>query len=231
MLNSDSSDQLYHSTMTLDDLKHKPHKWMVSGLLLAPDMFIFMFSVLFVPNVFRPIFFQGFLVSTMMTLVGFGLIFIGLRWRGHYLFSELLQSNFAPPIYITEKYSATKHGNTYIFTLKGRGYFLCFAALKQSSIVSSDKIRVPNIIWEVRSAYHVEGLTVRDVEGTFSVPTPEGNIISGEGLLLCVTNWRSYKTHITKENLHEVAEYAEKYLSEKPDDSEISDEGLNSPDE
>lgn len=194
-----------------------------------------MSSIFFIPQVVGPIFIQGLYVSLIITFVGMGMIAIGSTWGGYLRRVKILQSNFSPPITVTKDYAVTKHGNTYIFSYKRGAYGLYFAALKQASIVPAEGIQVPKRIWRSSPGAHFEGLRVRDSEGTFSVPTPSGDFISGEGILLAVSTYHpSYlvvglaasvipRSHITQENLREVAEYAERYISQKPDD------GLNSP--
>ncbi len=197
---------------------------------------IYIISLFFIPQILGPVFIPGLYVSLIITMVGIGMFAMGSLWRTYYRHIKIMQANIQSPITVTKKYAVTKHGNTYIFTDLRGSYGLNFVALKQGSIGPADEIHIPRNIWKSSTGAHFEGLRVANVEGTFSIPTPEGNIISGDGILLVVSTYHpSYariglaavlarRTRITRENLLKVAEYADRYVSQRPDD------GLNSSD-
>ena len=92
-----------------------------------------------------------------------------------------------------------------------------------SGSVPASKIDVPKVFWKWSPAVHIEGLRVHDKRGTFSVPTPEGEIRSGEGTLLLVPiRGGSYMVHVpafSRDQLLAVVEYAS-HLTSQGDSSD-----------
>ena len=257
MLNSSHSDQSSDDTKILNEIRHNRTKWCIAAIPLFFAIPIYLLSPYaeygtyhsFFTSGWGPIWTPGLVVAGMITAVGMFLLAIGLGWGMYHSHLRTLLKYFPPPITITKKYGVTKHGNTYVFALRNANYSLFLVALRQSTIVPSEKIRVPRTIRQVRPAHPFQDMRTHDAEGTFSIPTPEGNIISGEGLLVAVSvGIPSYQQDtilggvhpkfytVTTEGLFEVAEYVQNYVSEgpgdseKPDESKEQDEGFNSPD-
>jgi hypothetical protein len=255
MLNSSHSDQSSDHTKILDEIMHNRTKWCIAGILCFLAIPIYLLSPYaeygtyhsFFTSGYGPIWTPGLVLSGMVTAAGMFLLAIGLGWGMYHSHLKTLLKYFPPPITITKKYAVTKHGNTYVFALRNANYSLFLVALRQSTIGPSEKIRVPRTIRQVRPAHPFQDMRTHDAEGTFSIPTPEGNIISGEGLLVAVSEGIPlYQVNsigglphpkfytVTTEGLFEVAEYVQNYVSEgpgnseKPDESKEQDEGFNS---
>ena len=90
-------------------------------------------------------------------------------------------------------------------------------AFKQTEPTSGSKIDVPKTFWKWDSALHIEGFRVHNREGTFTIPTPDGDYITGEGyLLLFPTRKGAYMVHypdMSREHLLALVQYASNLIT------------------
>ena len=130
---------------------------------------------------------------------------------------KILQRLSPPEPLITEKYSTTKYENVFVFIMRRAPDMLYFVAFDQIYPTSDSKMSSQRNFWKWDSVVHLEGLRVQIKRGDFSVPSPDHNIVSGEGLLLAVPiRNRAYVIHVpefSRSQLMAVVEYASSSVS------------------
>jgi hypothetical protein len=214
MENSEFGDLSLDSVDSMREYDRKTSRAQIRGavLLFTPITF-FIVDVLFIPReIAEVILFPGLIASFMVSFVG--MYFLSLRsgWNAYIYGIKVLQRVSPPEPIVTLEYAVIKREDAFIFILRKAPYGLYFVSFKQSEPSISTEIDVPGIFWKWSSTIHISGLRVHDRHGRFSIPTPEGKILSGEGILLAVPiRGSAYFLHVpdfSKDRLLAVADYA-----------------------
>jgi hypothetical protein len=206
---SDSLD----ADAVLDELNATIRRYRLRGsVLLFSPLFYIVLGVFLLRGPAEVLFLPGFVIAVMLAFVGLYFLAIAAL-RTSYLYGIKTLQRLSPPNpTITEICAVIELDNTYIFILRKNPDGLFFVSFSDSETALTSKIDVPQTFWKWSSALHIEGLRVHDRHGKFSVPTPEGEIRSGEGILLLIPlQGSSYMLHVpefSKKQLHAVVEYA-----------------------
>jgi hypothetical protein len=132
-------------------------------------------------------------------------------WFSDYALAILRRLSPPEPV-VGKAYVVMKLENVYIFFIKNAPGILYFVSFKHIDSTPAESIDVQRLFWKWESKLYINELRIHHKKGHFSVPTPEGPIISGEGLLLAVSIYgRSYILRapaFSREQLLEVADYA-----------------------
>ncbi|MFX1481843.1 MAG: hypothetical protein ACFFCP_01495 [Promethearchaeota archaeon] len=206
------------STTAIEELDRKRKRMLYRGI---PLFFAFplSLSLLFIlPHVVPDVVIGSIVIlGFILTIVGMSYVAFIPIWQAYVRVLRVLQQLSPPEPRINEKYGVTKFENTYIFALKSAPYALYFVAFEHTEPAMESKIDVPKTFWKWNSALHIEGLRVHNRQGTFTIPTPEGEYLSGEGNLLLIPLKRSsYMIHVpdfSRDHLLAVAEYASNLAS------------------
>jgi hypothetical protein len=219
MENSDFDIEPFDATETIEKINRKKKKRRNLGvvLLFAPLLCFVLLIGLF-PEAGDILFISG--LSATMALAFLGMIFLAFAALPKaYIRGVSILGRLSPltPI-ITEDYAVLKIENTIAFALRKAPYGLFFVSTAHSESIPAIKIHVPMNFFKWSSLLHIEGLRVHHQNGTFSIPTPEGEIRSIEGALLLVPiRGGSYMLHVpdfSRKQLLAVAEYASRLASE-----------------
>ncbi len=170
------------------------------------------------PSLFAPHDFDsslGFLIIIVVILVSMVCLCILARganvWFSDYALAILRRISPPDPV-IGEDFVVLLKENVYTFFIKSAPGLLYFVSFKHLDPTPAEDIDVPKLFWRWQSTLHINGLRAHDKYGHFSVPTPEGSFISGEGLLLAVSIYgRSYLLRVpefSREQLLSVVDYA-----------------------
>ena len=174
-----------NGSTSLLDLEQRRMNLIKTGapLLFAPVLFLLLFP-LFLPGITETLFFVGFVISMMVSMVG---AYFGVKstiWRDYVYSIKILQRVSPPDPTITWDYAVTRYENTLIFTLQSAPGALYFVSFTTSEQTPTQEIDVPRTFWKWSSVLHVEELRVHNRKGIFSIPTPERGLLCGEGILL-----------------------------------------------
>lgn len=214
MESSEFGDLSLDSVDSMREYDRKTSRAQIRGaiMLFTPVLFL-PIDIFFIPReIAEVIFFPGLIASFMVTFVG--MYFLSLRsgWNAYIYGIKVLQRVSPPEPTITLEYAVIKREDTFIFILRKAPYGLYFVSFKHAEPSNSVEIDVPLNFWKWSSTLHISGLRVHDSHGTFSIPTPEGKIFSGEGILLAVPiRGSAYFLHVpdfSKDPLLAVADYA-----------------------
>jgi hypothetical protein len=204
----------------LDEINATMSRYRLLGSVLLFSLFFYiLLGVFLLRGPAEVLFLPGFVIASMLTFVGLFFLALADLRRAYLRDIKVLQRLSPPNPTITERYAVIELDNTYIFTLRKNPDGLFFVSFSNSEISLTSKIHVPQTFWKWSSALHIEGLRVHDRHGTFSVPTPEGEIRSGEGILLLIPlRGTSYVLHVpefSRKQLLAVVEYASLITSHK----------------
>ena len=213
MEDSDFTTDSLGNDAKIEELSAKMNKYMVRGSVLLFSLFFYiLLGVFLLRGPAEVLFLPGFVIAMMLTFVGLYFLAIGDLRRAYLHGITILRRLSPPDPTITERYAVIDIDNTYIFMLRKNPDGLFFVSFSDSEIDLTSKIHVPQVFWKWSSSLHIEGLRVHDRHGKFSVPTPEGEIRSGEGILLVVPiRGESYMLHVpafSRKQLLAVVEYA-----------------------
>jgi hypothetical protein len=219
MENSDFNTVTSDSTTVIDELNHKRTRLQYRGiiLVLAP-MICFLLIVVGLFREFGDVLFIIGLTGSM-TFAFFGIILFALIGipRAYIRGIGILQRISPQDTIITLDYAVVKIEDTFAFILANAPYGLYFVSFMSSEPTPVPLIDVPKNFFKWSSVIHVEGLRVLKRTGTFSIPTPEREILSGEGVLLVIPiRGNSYMLHMPEfshDHLHAVAEHASRLAS------------------
>ena len=134
----------------------------------------------------------------------------------YYTYSIRILQRISPPEpVITEKYTVTERDGVYVFLTTRSLGTLYYVVLEYSEPAQKQEIDVRKVFWKWSSSLNIEGLRVHDLEGEFTIPTPDGRFITGRGLLLAVPLLgESYIMHVpefSREQLLAVVDYASQF--------------------
>lgn len=187
-------------------------------VLLSAPLLSFLLLIGFFPETGEIQFIFG--LSAAMAITFVGIIFLGLGSISRaYIHGIHILGRISPPTpIITQDYAVLKTENAIAFVLRKAPYGLYFVSIAHSESIPATKIDVPMNFLKWSSVLHIEGLRVHHRSGTFSIPTPEGEIRSVEGVLMLVPiSGGNYMLHVpdfSRKQLLAVAEYASRLASE-----------------
>ena len=120
---------------------------------------------------------------------------------------------------VTDKFAVMLIENVYVFVLKKAPYALYFVAFKQTEPTPDSKIDVPTLFWKWSNVQNIEGFRIHQREGTFTIPTPDGDYITGDGYLLVLPIRKgSYMVHypdMSRGHLLAIVEHASNLITQK----------------
>jgi hypothetical protein len=220
MDDSDFTDDSSDTDTVLDEINATMSRYRLLGSVLLFSLFFYiLLGVFLLRGPAEVLFLPGFVIASILTFVG--LCFLARAdLRRSYLYGIKILQRLSPPNpTITERCAVMELDNTYVFILRKNPDGLFFVSFSNSETTLMSKIDVPQTFWKWSSALHIEGLRVHDRHGKFSFPTPEGEIRSGEGILLLIPlQGSSYMLHVpefSRKQLHAVVEYASLITSHK----------------
>ena len=213
METSDFTANSLDDVLSFEELAAKASRYRFRGNALFFSLLLYVpMGLLLFRNTAEFLFLPGLFIAMLPTLVGLYFFGKGTLLAPYVRAIMILQRLSPPSPVITQKYAVTKLDDTFVFVLRAAVSGLYFVSFQSSESVPASKIDVPKSFWKWSSALHIEGLRVHDQRGTFSVPTPEGEIRSGEGILLVVPiRGGSYMVHVpafSRDQLLAVVEYA-----------------------
>ena len=213
MENRDFNSQPMDLVASMGEFDRKMKRSQLRGAFLLFAPVLFLLAVLFLPRgIAEALLLPGLVVSMMVSFAGMYFLSLSSVWNAYNYGMRILQRISPPEPTVTVDYAVTKRGNTFIFILQKAAYGLYFVSFKQSVPTNSTEIDVPGIFWKWSSTLHIAGLKVHDRHGRFSIPTPEHEVLSGEGILLVIPiRGSSYFLHVpdfSRDRLLAVAEYA-----------------------
>lgn len=202
-----------HPTVSMEDLRARMNRYPKVGIPLLFSMVLILPIMLILPRqLAESIFIAGLVLVGILSISGSILLAIGSTWKDYIYGIRILQRVGPPEPIITASFAAVKIGNTYVFVRQRAPGLLCFVSFKYLDEQAANKVRLPRVFWKWSSHVQIEGLKAHDASGQFSVPTPEGIIVSGTGYLLAVPILgSSYFLHVPKfssQQLLAVADYA-----------------------
>lgn len=226
MENSDFTANSLDDGLSLEELAAKVSKYRFRGsVLFLSVLFYIPIGILLFRTTAEFLFLPGLFIAMLLTFVG--LYFLGnASFLAPYVRGIIILQRLSPPSpVITQKYAVTRLDNTLVFVLRKTSGGLFFVSFLSSNTAPASKIDVPKVFWKWSTAVHIEGLRVHDKRGTFSVPTPEGEIRSGEGILLLVPiRGSAYMVHVpafSKIQLLAVVDYTSHLPSQGGSSDEI----------
>lgn len=207
----DEYDQ--HQTVSMEDLRARMNRYPKVGIPLLCSMVLFLPVMLVLPRqIAESIFITGLLLVGILSISGAILLAIGSIWKEYIYAIGILQRVGPPEPTITARFAAVKIGNTYVFVRQRAPGLLCFVSFKYLDEQAAYKVKLPRVFWKWSSSVKIEGLRAHDASGQFSIPTPEGTIVTGNGYLLAVPILgSSYFLHVpefSRQQLLAVADYA-----------------------
>jgi hypothetical protein len=212
--------------LSLEELATKVSRYRFCGSALFLSLIIYVpLGILLFRTIAEFLFLPGLFIAVFLTFVG--LYFLAkASFLAPYVRGIIILQRLSPPSpVITQKYAVTRLDNTLVFVLRKTSAGLFFVSFLSSDTVPASKIDVPKVFWKWSTAVHIEGLRVHDKRGMFSVPTPEGEIRSGEGILLLVPiRGGAYMVHVpafSRTQLLAVVEYASHLTSQAGTSNEI----------
>jgi hypothetical protein len=213
MENSDFNSESLGSVEIMEELEMKKKRLFLRGAVLLFALFFYTpTGILFFRGVAEALFLPGFAIAIMVTFVGLYFLAKSSLWKAYIYGIKILQRLSPPEPTITEAYAVVRIENTFAFILRRGPDGIYFVSFLRPEVTPASKIHVPANFWKWSSALHIEGLRVHDKHGTFSVPTPEGEIVSGEGILLLIpirgTSYVLHYPNFSRDRLLAVAKYA-----------------------
>lgn len=207
----DEYDQ--YLTVSMDYLRARMNRYQTAGIPLMFSMFLVLPIVLVLPRqLAESIFPVGLVMMGLLFISGAILLGIGSIWKNYIYAVRIIKRLEPPEPLITARFAAVKIGNTYVFVQQRSPGLLCFVSFKYLDEQAAYKIKLPRVFWKWSSIVKIEGLKAHDVSGQFSIPTPEGSIVTGNGYLLAVPILgSSYFMHVpefSRQQLQAVADYA-----------------------
>lgn len=208
---------------SVNALKKKMIRLRKKGITLLSAIVLFLPLMIIPPReIAEAIFIPGLVLSVVIFIVGAIVLTQSSIWE-NYLYGINILLRLSPPDpVITEVYAVSKQDETYIFVLRSAPEAIYYVVFNQSGIENVENIDVPKTIWKWNSVLHIEGIKVHNRKGSFSIPTPEGEIIRGDGILLAVvTTGRAYMLHVpdfSRDQLLTISEFASNLLSHGNDE-------------
>jgi hypothetical protein len=203
---------------SVDELKKKMYRLRNRGIPLLSAIVLFLPLMIILPReMAEAIFLPGLVLSVVIFIVGAFVLTQSSIWKT-YLYSINILLRLSPPDpVITEVYAVLKQKESYIFVLRSAPEAMYYMVFNQSGLSYVEDIDVPKTFWKWNSALHIEGIKAHNRKGPFSIPTPEGKIIRGEGILLAVpTTGRAYMLHVpdfSRDQLLTIADFASVLIS------------------
>ena len=209
---SDFNTESLESIESMDELRRKIEKLQLRGALILSAFVSYLIIVVLLPReIAEVVFGPGLAISIMISFVGLYLLTVSST-LSYYAYGITILRRISPPDpAVTEAYAVTKHGKAFIFVLRSAPYALYFVSFFNSELTPAMEIDIPRTFWKWNSTLHIEGLRVHNRSGRFSIPTPEREIYSGEGILLALPiRGTSYILHVpefSRDRLLAVTEY------------------------
>lgn len=226
MENSEFTANSLDDDLSLAELSARVSRYRFRGGALFVSVLLYVpIGILLFRTIAEFLFLPGFFIAMFLTFVG--LYFLAkASLLAPYVRGIMILQRLSPPSpVITEKYAVTRLDDTFVFVLRGAVGGLYFVSFQSTEPVPASKIDVPRAFLKWSSALHIEGLRVHDRRGTFSIPTPDGEIRSGEGVLLLVPiRGGSYMVHVpafSRNQLLAVVDYASHQTSQGGSSDEI----------
>jgi hypothetical protein len=205
-------NEFLEDSISIDELKRKLRKLQIRGVCLFSMIGLWIPIMMLPSNMFDAFFVPGFVVAFIIAIPGMVLLGKSSILKSYIYGITVLQRVSPPNPIITETYTVLEYENTTVFVLRSAPYGLYFVAFKDSAVIPAEEIEVPKTFWKWDPILYIEGFRVHNRDGRFSIPSPDGNILSGEGILLLIPlRGQSYMVHypdFSKEHLIAVAEYA-----------------------
>lgn len=217
-MKSDFYDSSPDTVDSVDEIKKKMYGLRNRGIPLLSAIVLFLPLMIILPQeIAETIFLPGLVLSVVIFMVGAILLTQSSIWKT-YLYSINILIRLSPPDpVITEVYAVTKQEESYIFVLRSAPEAMYYMIFDQSGIEYVEDIDVPKTFWKWNSALHIEGIKAHNRNGSFSIPTPEGAVIRGAGILLAVPiTGRAYMLHVpdfSREQLLTIADFASTLIS------------------
>lgn len=176
-------------------------------------LFLLIFQHQFPDAVFLFIFALGIFA----TCVGMGFLATSSTVKSYVRTLRTLLRLSPPEPRVVADYAVMLFDKVYVFVWRKAPFALYFVAFEHSETTTDAKIDVPKTFWKWDSALHIEGFRVHNRKGTFTIPTPDGDFVTGEGYVLVLpTRPGSYMIHypdMSREHLLGVVEYASNLAS------------------
>ena len=220
MENSDFATDSFDDDLSLEDLISKVSSYRLrGGVLLFSLFFYIILGIFLLRGPAEVLFLPGFVIAMLLTFAGLYFLTKASSLVPYVRGTKILQRFSPPNPVITQKYAVTKVDNVFVFILQKVMGGLFFVSFQNSDSVPASEIDVPHAFWKWSSVLDIEGLRVHNRHGKFSVPTPEEEIRSGEGILLLVpTRGGSYVLHVpevSRNQLLAVVKYASDSTSQR----------------
>ncbi|MFW9850489.1 MAG: hypothetical protein ACFFF4_15260 [Candidatus Thorarchaeota archaeon] len=173
------------STQIEDQLKSRQKKGCTIGciLMMTPMILIIViFYIQFTPLEFLvSSLFIGMFVAIMTGLVVF--VLYGVESGGKLRAYEKLKVLGPPEPVVGKRYVLVEYNDVYIIATTWTN-FLHFVAFKdKAGVMSSTKMKLPKFLISWQDKVEVDGVKLYRKEDTFSVPTLQGDFISGEAVV------------------------------------------------
>ena len=218
MENSESSFEPHDSNEAINEIDRNWKRRFVKaiplffGLPLA-GTFLLIFQHQFPDVVFLFIFALG----TFATCVGMGFLATSSTVKSYVRTLRTLQGLSPPEPRVTKDYAVVSFENVYVFVWRKSPFALYFVAFEHTEPTTASKLDVPTTFWKWDSSLHIEGFRVHNRKGTFTIPTPDGDYLTGEGYVLVIpTRPASYMVHypdFSRAHLLGVVQYASNMVS------------------
>jgi hypothetical protein len=163
------------------------------------------------------VFLTIFVIAIGVSFVSMGVLAFASTRKSYVRTLKKLVPLSPPEPTVTEDYGVMQIGKVYVFVWRKAPYAIYFVAFNHTEPTTDTKIDVPKTFWKWDSSLHIEGLRVHNRKGRFTIPTPEGGYLSGEGyLLLLPTKGSSYMIRypdMSRGHLLAIVEYLENLVS------------------
>ena len=218
MQNSEFDIEPTDSTAAIEEIDRKWKRRFLTGIPLLFALPLSMTLLLIFPHVIPDaVFLFIFVLAGIVTFVGIVVTAFSTTRKSYVTALRKLLPLSPPEPRVTEDYAVLAIENVYVFALRKAPYGLYFVAFKHIEPTTELKIDVPKTFWKWDSVVHIEEFRVHNQEGTFTIPTPEGEHLTGEGYLLVLPiSPRSYMVHypdMSRNHLLAVVEYASNLVS------------------
>jgi hypothetical protein len=212
-MDSDYGPRSPPSIVSVEELDERVRRSLPRNVVLLFAPVLFLLAVLLLSGRMpAPLFIPGLIVSIVLSILGMVPLVKMSVFRLYVYSIRILQRISPPDVVVTEEYAVTRWEDTYVFTLREVPGGLYFVAFGNSGLIPATEIKVQKNFWKWSKALHVGELRVHIRTGEFSIPTPEGDLIRGEGVLLLLpVRGDAYVVHVpefSRDRLIAVAEQA-----------------------